>query len=70
MTAGRSYSVAANIVHETKNVGTEGARRGFNAFVLDKGKSRDSGAIARTRTVGGANFYPVVGGFTGSVRSP
>jgi quercetin dioxygenase-like cupin family protein len=39
VTAGQSYYVPANIVHETKNVGSEGAKA-VNAFVLDKGKPR------------------------------
>jgi quercetin dioxygenase-like cupin family protein len=37
--AGESFSVPANIVHETKNVGT-GAAKAVNAFVLQKGKPR------------------------------
>ena len=37
--AGESFSVPANIVHETKNVGT-GAAKAVNAFVLEKGKPR------------------------------
>src|SRR6185369_10788241 len=39
VSAGQSYSVPANIVHETKNVGTVAARA-VNAFVLEKGKPR------------------------------
>jgi quercetin dioxygenase-like cupin family protein len=37
--AGESFSVPANIIHETKNVGT-GVARAVNAFVLEKGKPR------------------------------
>lgn len=37
--AGEPFSVPANIVHETKNVGT-GAAKAVNAFVLEKGKPR------------------------------
>jgi quercetin dioxygenase-like cupin family protein len=37
--AGESYYVPANIVHETKNVGTVAAKA-INAFVLEKGKPR------------------------------
>jgi quercetin dioxygenase-like cupin family protein len=37
--AGQSYYVPANIIHETKNVGTVAARA-VNAFVLEKGKPR------------------------------
>lgn len=41
--AGESFSVPANIVHETKNVGT-GTAKAVNAFVLEKGKPRVSPA--------------------------
>ena len=37
--AGGSYYVPANIIHETKNVGTVPAKA-VNAFVLEKGKPR------------------------------
>jgi quercetin dioxygenase-like cupin family protein len=37
--AGQSYYVPANIIHETKNVGTAPAKA-VNAFVLEKGKPR------------------------------
>lgn len=37
--AGQSYYVPANIIHETKNVGTVAARA-VNAFVLEKDKPR------------------------------
>ena len=43
VTAGQSYYVPANIVHETKNVGSEGAKA-VKAFVLDKGKPRTTPA--------------------------
>jgi quercetin dioxygenase-like cupin family protein len=36
---GQSYYVPANIIHETKNVGTAAART-VNAFVVEKGKPR------------------------------
>jgi quercetin dioxygenase-like cupin family protein len=36
---GESYYVPANIIHETKNVGTVPAKA-VNAFVLEKGKPR------------------------------
>jgi quercetin dioxygenase-like cupin family protein len=37
--AGQSYYVPANIIHETKNVGTVAAKA-VNAFVLEKDKPR------------------------------
>ena len=39
VSAGESYYVPANIIHETKNVGTVPAKA-VNAFVLEKGKPR------------------------------
>jgi quercetin dioxygenase-like cupin family protein len=39
VTAGQSYYVPANIIHETKNVDTVPAKA-VNAFVLEKGKPR------------------------------
>jgi quercetin dioxygenase-like cupin family protein len=36
---GQSYYVPANIIHETKNVGSTGART-VNAFIVEKGKPR------------------------------
>ena len=39
VSTGESYYVPANIIHETKNVGTVPAKA-VNAFVLEKGKPR------------------------------